>query len=221
MATQGLAGCNEIAAAKHNLATAEEWAAAAEKFAQHAMKKVEEERKYLQSVEEKWKVIDVDKEDDQPKKKGHFCGDQVVDQPKQKRQKPIKMTNIKLVGTLSSSDCDNLRQHIIQGIWKHGMMTQASQGFQLTLAIPSEEALEDLPKDGEYCGCFRLNGNTIPERAKLMFMSNGDNKEIYAVQGMGCNQFGRFKLSGTVSKRYFLSSGGRKTHRVSMHKKYY
>lgn len=242
MVTQvGLAGCSEIAAAKHNLATAGEWAADAEKFAQNAMKKVEEERKYLQSVEEKWKVIDVDNEDDQQKKKkqktnkeltssnrdnlnnkhNHFCGDQ-VERKNQKvaeekrncwRQELSKAT-IKLNGTLSFSDRHNLRKHVIKGKWEIGTLTGP---FHLTRTIATAETLEDLPKDGEYYGSFSsIYGYVIKERAKLTFKPSNDGiKDTFVVNGRGTNECGMFKLTGSAKR----NTG--KKYGISMHKKYF
>ena len=78
---------------------------------------------------------------------------------------------VQLLGTLAHSDRDNLRRHIITGVWS-GKISRGGkalpQRFELARTIPRGEDLKELPKDGKFDGFFNMNGRTVPDRTLLM-----------------------------------------------------
>lgn len=140
-----------------------------------------------------------------------------------------------LVGTLAYSDSGDLRRHIIRGNWNYEKsQDETPQRFELIRIIPPEEKLKELPKDGEFAGSFtvqyevknskgrvKMKNRAVTESGvKLTFTpkNGGDESDgMFALNGMGTNEYGVFELFGTATKN---DGAGDLTYRVSVRKKY-
>mmetsp|Transcript_19472 Transcript_19472/g.36365 ORF Transcript_19472/g.36365 Transcript_19472/m.36365 type:complete len:1426 (+) Transcript_19472:506-4783(+) len=138
-----------------------------------------------------------------------------------------------LVGTLTYSDRDNLRRHIIRGNWNYE--NSLPQRFELIRTIPPEENLKELPKDGEFNGSFNVqlevksskgkikkkNRAVQESGVKLRFTPKDEDDEdegnSFAVNGTGTNEYGIFELFGTATKN---AGDEDPTYNVSVRKKY-
>lgn len=140
-----------------------------------------------------------------------------------------------LVGTLTYSDRDGLRRHIIRGTWKYdGSHAVSPQRFELIRQIPADEKLEELPKDGEFAGSFnvqqavktskgkiKMKNRAVPESGvQLHFKVKDEGKGTYSVSGKGTNEYGVFELFGKASKNKKDGDDVAPTYSVSVHKKY-
>ena len=117
-----------------------------------------------------------------------------------------------LAGTLSYSDRDGKRTHIIRGVWVfENLVGSTPQRFELVRNICPEEELEELPKDGEFHGSFvyeyhvgtsKLKMSTIIQEreVKLAFIEKEGDRKSFHVKGTGVNKFGVFELIGTATK---------------------
>ena len=167
-------------------------------------------------------------------------GEEAKKPEEDEKKPPDENANLPLlVGTLAYSDRDNLRRHIIRGNWKfehnHAVPPQR---FELIRAIPPEEELKELPKDGVFQGSFnvqhqvktskgkvKMKNRAVPESGvKLKFTAMGGNEEEdevegkFSVNGTGLNEYGIFELFGTATKNTEVE--GDLTYSVSLHKKY-
>lgn len=122
-----------------------------------------------------------------------------------------------LVGTLSYDDKDGIRCHKICGTWKfEGSPESESQNFELTRIIPSNEDLNELPKNGTFNGSFiyryqvdvktsnkKLKMTTVieEENVNIIFTKAGTDSTSFYIEGNGSNQFGTFELTGTAEKK--------------------
>mmetsp|Transcript_4286 Transcript_4286/g.8260 ORF Transcript_4286/g.8260 Transcript_4286/m.8260 type:complete len:1421 (-) Transcript_4286:207-4469(-) len=138
-----------------------------------------------------------------------------------------------LVGTLTYSDRDNLRRHIIRGNWNYE--NSLPQRFELIRIIPPEENLKELPKDGEFNGSFNVqlevksskgkikkkNRAVQESGVKLRFTpkdeDDDDEGNSFVVNGTGTNEYGVFELFGTATKN---AGDEDPTYNVSVRKKY-
>eukprot|EP00804_Cyclotella_cryptica_P014734 CCRYP_019948-RA/>CCRYP_019948-RA protein AED:0.36 eAED:0.37 QI:0/0/0/1/1/1/3/0/727 len=120
------------------------------------------------------------------------------------------------IGTLSYSEQEgSRRQHQIRGNWKYENSPASAipQRFELIRAIPPDEDLKDLPKDGEYHGTFSLafefttsKGKKKAKRksvtesgVKIKFTKEAE-PGVFSVEGKGVNDYGTFELVGTATK---------------------
>eukprot|EP00804_Cyclotella_cryptica_P016091 CCRYP_004216-RB/>CCRYP_004216-RB protein AED:0.34 eAED:0.49 QI:0/0/0/1/0/0/2/0/867 len=116
------------------------------------------------------------------------------------------------IGTLSYSEQEgSRRQHQIRGNWKYENSPASAipQRFELIRAIPPDEDLKDLPKDGEYHGTFSLAFEFTTSRekkrqnersgVKIKFTKEAE-PGVFSVEGKGVNDYGTFELVGTATK---------------------
>ncbi|KAL3802190.1 hypothetical protein HJC23_001734 [Cyclotella cryptica] len=124
--------------------------------------------------------------------------------------------HILYVGTLSYSEQEgSRRQHQIRGNWKYENSPPHAipERFELTRAIPPDEDLKELPKDGQYHGTFSVTFEfTTPEGEKKTkrkrVTESGVNIKftkkagpgVFSVKGKGVNVLGKFELVGTATK---------------------
>jgi hypothetical protein len=129
-------------------------------------------------------------------------------------KKPLANIPVLLTGVLAYSDENSLRRHIFQGHWniENGCTLQR---FELSRAVPPEEELKELPKDGEFNGSFNVqkeeiymatgevelkNCAVVENGVTLSFKPKQKTEGVFIVQGSGKNEYGEFKLSGTATR---------------------
>ncbi|KAL7489516.1 hypothetical protein ACHAW6_015193 [Cyclotella cf. meneghiniana] len=120
------------------------------------------------------------------------------------------------IGTLSYSEQEgSRRQHQIRGNWKyeHGPASAIPERFELIRAIPPDEDLKELPKDGEYHGTFSLayefttskgkkksKRKSVTESGVNIKFTKEAEPGVFSVKGVGFNEYGTFELVGTAIK---------------------
>ncbi|KAL7469308.1 hypothetical protein ACHAXS_009573 [Conticribra weissflogii] len=138
-----------------------------------------------------------------------------------------------LVGTLSYDDKDGIRCHKICGTWRfEGLPESESQKFELTRMIPSNDDMNELPKNGIFNGSFvyqyqvdvktskkKLKMTTVvkEENVNITFTKTGTDNTSFLVEGKGNNQFGTFEIFGTAEKSL---QDDDPALAIRMHKKY-
>lgn len=132
---------------------------------------------------------------------------------KETAEKPAAPPPPVMKGTLSC-DIDH-RRHLIRGMWNYeNSNVFPPQPFELVRNLGPDEDKEDLTKDAEFHGSFRLayfhttSKGKQKERIKVIqetgvhvkFTKVEGTRDEFQVDGKGTNQFGIFHINGTATR---------------------
>ena len=121
-----------------------------------------------------------------------------------------------LRGKLTKETKDGTTMHKIAGLWsmgldkiladpenKLGLCSEFEYGHKIESSDETSSSEVKVPKTGTYTGSFMINNagvKTKVEEKDVMLRFVENNEGFYNVEGKGSNSFGKYTISGTLSK---------------------